>query len=170
MARTVKVIPTYRSEVEAGTEYGHVVLKELDALSVQIEDAISQVETRVEVLEAGRVITLIIDGGGSAITTGVKADLYIPFACTITAATLLADQTGSIVIDVWIDTYGNFPPTDADSITASSPPTITSSVKSQDATLSGWTTAIAAGDTLRFNVDSVSTIERVTLALTVTTV
>jgi hypothetical protein len=114
-------------------------------------------------------ITFIIDGGGSTITTGIKGDLEIPFACTITQATLLADQSGAIVIDIWAEDYANYPPTDADSITASTPPTITASgVKSQDSTLTSWITSIAAGDTLRFNVDSVTSIQRVTLSLRVT--
>lgn len=113
-------------------------------------------------------ITIIIDGGGSAITTGEKGHLEIPFACTISRATLLADQSGSIVIDIWKDSYANFPPTDADSITASAPPTISSAQKSQDSTLSGWTTSITAGDILAFNVDSCTTITRATLSLKVT--
>lgn len=113
-------------------------------------------------------ITLVIDGAGSAITTGIKADLFIDFACTITQVTLLADQSGSIVIDVWKDAYANYPPTIADSITAAAKPTISSADKSQDSTLTGWTTAISAGDSLRFNVDSVATITRVVLALKVT--
>lgn len=112
-------------------------------------------------------ITFVIDGGGSAITTGVKGDLEIPFGCTIVAATLLADQSGSIVVNVWKDTYANYPPTVADKITASAPPTISTATKSQDTTLTGWTTSITAGDTLRFNVDSVTTIQRVTLSLKV---
>ena len=113
-------------------------------------------------------ITFIIDGGGSAITTGQKGHLEIPFACTINRVTMMADQSGSIVVDIWKDTYANFPPTDADSITASAPPTISSAQKSQDSTLSGWTTSITAGDILAFNVDSCSTITRVTLSLKVT--
>lgn len=115
-----------------------------------------------------RTITFVIDGGGSAITTGVKGDLEIPFGCTIVAATLLADQSGSIVIDIWKDTYANYPPTVDDTITASAKPTISTATKSQDTTLTGWTTSITAGDTLRFNVDSVTTITRVTLSLKVT--
>ena len=113
-------------------------------------------------------ITIIIDGGGSAITTGEKGHLEIPFACTINRATLLADQSGSIVIDIWKDTYANFPPDNSDSITASAPPTLSTAQKSQDSTLSGWTTSISAGDILAFNVDSCSTITRVTLSLKVT--
>ena len=112
-------------------------------------------------------IEVIIDGGGSAITTGVKADIEVPFNCTILQATALADQTGSIQVDIWKDTYANFPPDDADSITGTSPVSISSSNKSQDSTLSGWTTTISAGDILRFNVDSCSTITRCTISLKV---
>jgi len=113
-------------------------------------------------------ITFIIDGGGSAITTGQKGHLEIPFACTITQVTTLADQSGSIVVDIWKDTYANFPPTDADSITASAPPTLSSAQKAQDSTLTDWTTAITEGDILAFNVDSITTCERVTISLRVT--
>lgn len=115
-----------------------------------------------------RAVGITIDGGGSAITTGIKGDIYVPYGCTITAVTMLADQSGSIVVDIWKDTYANYPPTDADSITASAVPTITAALKSQDNTLTGWTTSVSAGDTLRFNVDSVTSITRLNLVLTVT--
>lgn len=112
-------------------------------------------------------ITFIIDGGGVAITTGTKGYLEIPFACTINRATALSDVSGSIVVDIWKDTYANYPPVDADSITASAPVTISSATKSQDATLTGWTTAVAAGDILGFNVDSITSCSRVTISLRV---
>jgi hypothetical protein len=114
-----------------------------------------------------RCITFIIDGGGSAITTGIKGDLEIPFACTITGWTLLLDQSGSIVIDIWKDTYANYPPVVGDTITASDKPTVSAAVKGQDLAPTGWTTAITAGDTLRFNVDSASTATRATLSIRV---
>lgn len=115
-----------------------------------------------------RSITFIIDGGGAVISTGVAGDLEIPFACTINQAVLLADQTGSVVVDVWKRAYASYPPTVSQSITSATPPTISASNKSLDSTLSGWTTSISAGDTLRFNVNSVSSITRVTLSLKVT--
>lgn len=104
---------------------------------------------------------------GSTVTTGVKVDIPVPFACTITGAYLYADQTGSIVIDLWKDTHANYPPTDADSITASAPITISSSTKAEDTTLSGWTTSVSAGDIIRVNVDSCTSITRFTLAIRV---
>lgn len=109
-----------------------------------------------------------ISGNGSAITTGIVADLVIPYNCTITSWTLLADQSGSIVVDVWNQTYASYPPTVTQKITASLPPTISSAVKGQSSTLTGWTTSLTAGTTLRFNVNSASTVQRVQLALTVT--
>lgn len=110
-------------------------------------------------------LPLIIDGGAAVITTGIKCDIHFDAAYTIVAATLLADQSGSIVIDLWKDTYANFPPTVAATITASAKPTITTATKSQDTTLTGWTTSVSAGDVLRVNVDSVTSIQRVTLSL-----
>lgn len=107
----------------------------------------------------------VIDGGGAVITTGVKGYLEIPFGMTIERVTLMADVSGSIVIDIWKDTYANFPPTVADTITAAAKPTIAAAVKAQDATLTGWTTAVAAGDILAFNVDSVSTITKLTISI-----
>jgi len=119
-------------------------------------------------LENASVVAMnfVIDGGGSALTTGVKGFLEIPFAMTLTGVTVLADQTGSAVIDIWKDTYANYPPTVADSITASAKPTLSSAAKTKDTTLTGWTTSVNAGDILAFNLDSVSTIQRLTIALT----
>ena len=115
-----------------------------------------------------RTINFVIDGGGVAITTGLKGDIVFDFACTINQWTLLADQSGSIVVDIWKDTYANYPPVVGDSITASAKPTISSATKGQSSTLTGWTTSIAAGDIVRFNVDSITTCQRVTLAIKVT--
>lgn len=104
-----------------------------------------------------------IDGGGAEIADGVQRLVPCGVAFTITSVTALADQSGDIVVDVWKDTYANYPPTDADTITASAPITISSAIKSVDSTLTGWTTAVAAGDNLIFNVDSCTTIERCTI-------
>jgi len=113
-------------------------------------------------------ITFIIDGGGATITTGIKGDLRIPFACTINSWTLMGDQSGSIVVDIWKDTLANFPPDAADVITASAKPTISGATNAASSTLTGWTTSIAADDVLRFNVNSVTTVTRMTLHLKVT--
>lgn len=110
-------------------------------------------------------LTFIIDGNFQVITTGIAGHLEIPFAMTITGWTILGDQSGSIVVDVWKDIYANFPPTVADTITGTEKPTLSSAQKNQDLTLSTWATAVAAGDVLLFNVDSVTTVQRVVLSI-----
>jgi hypothetical protein len=109
---------------------------------------------------------ITIDGGGSAITTGVKGFIEIPYSCTIVGWTLLGDQTGSIVIDVWKDAYGNYPPTVADTICGADKPTISAATKGQS-TASVWNRNVSAGDVIGFNVDSAATITRATLIVKV---
>jgi hypothetical protein len=115
-------------------------------------------------------VEFIIDGGGSAITTGNKGDIRFPYACTLSGVYLLADVSGSIVLDLWKDTLANFPPTVADTITASAKPTLSSATNSSDTTMTGWTKSITAGDIIRVNVDSVATVTRVAMILTFTRV
>jgi hypothetical protein len=89
-----------------------------------------------------------------ALTTGAYVDLYVDFAFTISQVTMLADQTGSVVTDIYVCTEAQYDagathPVAGDKITASAPPTITTATKSQDSTLSGWTTSISAGRVIR---------------------
>jgi hypothetical protein len=118
-----------------------------------------------------RVVGMIIGDGTTVISTGVQGYVSCPVAGTITKVRLLSSDasvtSGSIVIDIWKDTYANYPPTVGDTITASAKPTITTATKSEDSTLTGWTTSVAAGDVFGFNVDSVTSLKRVTLELTV---
>jgi hypothetical protein len=107
-----------------------------------------------------------VNGNGSVLPTGVCGDLVAPFDMVLTGVTLLADQSGSMVLDIWKDTYANFPPTVADTITASDLPTISSAVKSTDTSLTGWNKTVTAGDTLRFNINSITSITRFTVILT----
>lgn len=109
----------------------------------------------------------IIDGGGSALTTGDKGEIVLP-ACTIVAVRLLADQSTTTVIDLWKGTYADHPQADGDSITASAVPTISGASKSEDTTLTGWTTAVAEGDQITANVDSTDNATRITIALKIT--
>ena len=115
-------------------------------------------------------IEFVIDGGGSAITTGMKGFLEIPFTCTINQWTLLNDVTGGIQVSVWKDVYANYPPTSADNITAwGNPMQVVNATCNQTATMTGWTTTtITAGDIIGFNVDSDNLTTRCTVGLKVT--
>ncbi len=110
-------------------------------------------------------IVFIIDGGGAEITTGIKGAVVLPFKCEILNIRGVTDQVGSIVVDLWKDSFANYPPTDADSITASATPTISADNKGEDTSLTGWTKTFNQGDVLMFNVDSVSTVEWASITL-----
>ena len=116
-------------------------------------------------------IEFIIGDGVNPVGTGIQGYISVPFACDITVGSLLADQTGSITVDVFKCTYAAFAPgthpVSSDKITASAPLTISSAMKSQDSTLTGWTKHIDADDILGFNVNSAATITRVTVILKV---
>jgi hypothetical protein len=111
-------------------------------------------------------INYTIDGGGSTPGTGVKGQLSIPFACTITGWVITSDVSGSAVVDVLRSTYAGFPTTA--SIAGTDKPTLSSAQKNENLTLTQWTTAINAGDQLQFNLNSVATVTRINVTLNIT--
>jgi len=123
----------------------------------------------VEVFEENVAsITYVIDGGGSVLEVGLHGFLEIPFKCVIDRVTLLADQDGTMTVDIWNDAYALFPPTVADTITAAAKPNLAGPADSyQDSGLVGWTKTIDAGDILAFNIDAVTVCKRVAICLKV---
>jgi len=111
---------------------------------------------------------ITVDGGGSVIPTGLRGFVVIPYSGTITEWTIIADQSGSSVVDIWKSTYAGAPPTIANTITGSALPTLTTSQKAQSSTLTGWTTSVTTGDVIGFNVNSASTITRLNLSIKIT--
>lgn len=93
---------------------------------------------------------------GSGLVAGAKSYRYVPFACTITAVTVNGDQSGSAVIDIWVDSRANYPPTVADTITLSDKPTVTTALISHDTSLTWSTLSVAADSFVGFAVDSTS--------------
>jgi hypothetical protein len=83
--------------------------------------------------------------GGSALAENQTIWLKVPYACNITGWELVADQSGSVTIDLWVDSFAAFPPTDADSITAAATPALSTAQTDNDTTLTDWTTLIPSG-------------------------
>lgn len=113
---------------------------------------------------------ITIDGGGSTITTGFQGCREMQAAGTLVSWTMVSvdagsPTSGSITLDLWKDTYANWPPTVADTITASAKPALSSATKNQDSTLTGWTTSVSAGDFICVNVDSVTSLKKVAFFL-----
>ena len=115
---------------------------------------------------APEALGVVIDGGGSVPATGSKGFIQVPYNCTITGWTMLANASGSAQITVKKSTYAGFPTTS--SIVASAPPNLSAAQKATSTTLTGWTTTISLGDILEYNLDSATTVTRVVLQLLVT--
>lgn len=102
---------------------------------------------------------------GSDLTTGAGVPRTCRFNGTIASwRVLIISGTGSITFDLRKDTYANFPP--SASIVASAPPATSSAVKAESSTLTGWTTALTAGDVIVPHITAGGTgIKKATLEL-----
>jgi hypothetical protein len=78
-------------------------------------------------------ISTIFDGLGGIIQLGLgKNYITIPYNCILTGWTIFSSVVGSIDTNFYVDSYGNFPPTSADTIfTSINRPKITNDNKNQ---------------------------------------
>lgn len=108
-------------------------------------------------------LNFVVGTGSGVVATGIAGMIEIGDGFTIQRARIVADQSGSIVIDIKKAAYASVPT--FTSICASAKPTLSSAQKSSDATLTGWTTGLSEGDWLQFVVDSATIVTRATLSL-----
>ena len=97
------------------------------------------------------------DGLGAVIATTARRTISIPVGwgtCTITRWRVLLDQSSTTTFDIWKDSYANYPPTNADSITASAKPSTSAATKNESTSLTGWTTTFTGGDVLTVEVEA----------------
>ncbi len=97
-------------------------------------------------------LELGVNGGGSPITTGAKGRKTFSISGTITRWRLVSDVSTTAVLDIWKANAAI--PTNANTITAAAKPSLTASELSTSATLTGWTTAVTAGDVFILEVES----------------
>jgi hypothetical protein len=110
-------------------------------------------------------INVIFDGGGVSLTTGIKGDVKVPFNIAFTQWHLYARETGSVLVGVWRASDANFPPTSSNAVhVGATGPFIGLGIKNSNSSIAGWTGA-AAGDILRFNLNTVTGIQLLDLSL-----
>ena len=106
---------------------------------------------------------ITVDGAGTALTSGNKGIAIIPFACTITGWSIVADQSGSVTFGVEKAADGVIPTV---SIVASTPPSLTGAQITRSTTLTGWTTPVSTNDVIEFTITGTpSAITRATLQI-----
>ncbi len=118
---------------------------------------------------------ITISGGGSVITAGQKGYYQLPYAMTITGWSILADQAGSITVEVDAAASAappaapTIPNTTTDKISAAAPVTLTGAQAAAVAAagVASWGTARAQWDVIGFNVTGVpATVTQVTILVT----
>ena len=105
--------------------------------------------------------------GSTLQTPALNGLFYVPRKSVIKGVTLLTQGSlgGSCQVDIWKTALGSFPPNIANSIVASDPPKITGGVTYSDTALTGWTTALSAGDTMLFVLNSSTFFTEIALSL-----
>lgn len=108
-------------------------------------------------------------GGGADIAVGFKLPVQVPWDVTVTGWRLVSmSGAGSLVIDIWKDTFANFPPDVSNTVTGTEKPTLSSAETAEDLNLTTWTdVSWDAGEWVVFNVDSCTGVQFATLVLLV---
>lgn len=126
----------------------------------------------VQLLPAIVNIGIALGDGTNVITTGAGGRYLGPFDYSgqILAWSVISQESGSIVVDMWKCTYSQFDagathPVAADKISANAPITVSGNTKAQSSTLTGWTNTFSVGDIFAFNANSVSNNKLVTIFL-----
>jgi hypothetical protein len=107
------------------------------------------------------------DGVNTIDTAEREQWLEVNFDGTIEGWSLAGNAAGTLVVDVWKRPLATYPPTVADTITASTPPSLGGAITAQSSTLTGWTTAVARGDVLKTHINSAGIVKAATLTLRV---
>ena len=122
---------------------------------------INNLQTSLDAKKNKEVIGITVDGGGTALTAGVKGHRRIPYACTVKQINLICDQSGSVSFTIRTRASGAITGTSAttDVIAVSSAQTAEITSGFDDAT-------IAADDMFEFEITGTpATVTRATVMI-----
>lgn len=112
-----------------------------------------------------RTINYVVDYGSSPINVGDKGSLAIDVTGVIESWVLVADQIGSLVLDIRKASYADYP--NVTTICGGTRPSLVNQNKNTSSNLGTWNKVLNAGDILNYNVISVTGINRFSIALKV---
>jgi hypothetical protein len=117
--------------------------------------------------QADVVASFVITNGNTAIdatvTDPVVCTSRIPNNLKITAWYIDCDQSGSIVLDVWKNTWNDTPLVNADSIAGTEKPTLSADVSASDVSLTSMTADWDAGQQVCIEIESAATVTKCSL-------
>lgn len=90
----------------------------------------------------------------ASVVTGTVSYVRVPYSGTITSWHVVANTAITCTLDVW--KANGTVPTNANTITASAKPSLSSSATAASSTLTGWTTSVSAGDVFGFELEALT--------------
>lgn len=109
-------------------------------------------------------VVFVVDNGDSDITSGQTDFVRIPYSGKLLDWCILADQTGSVVVDVWLGRDKAIPSV-ANTICSGPKPTLSNNNFSEMTTLPWSITSFDQDDVLGFQVVSVSGLKKFRLSI-----
>ncbi|MBD3260092.1 MAG: hypothetical protein GF334_00140 [Candidatus Altiarchaeales archaeon] len=110
------------------------------------------------------VINFVVEGGSSAVSSGTKGNLTMPFDLQLNDWRVMAEETGTIYFNIYEGTYNDYPPS-TKMHAGMTGPHIISGIKNQDLDISDWSsTSLSRGGLLRVEVDGSQSITNATLS------
>jgi hypothetical protein len=105
---------------------------------------------------ADKIATFFWDGGASAMTNGAttKRCVQVPFAATITGVYIKASTSSTLTITPYKDVFATGALATTALISGAGTTGVTSTLGVHDTTLTGWTTAVSAGDEICAQITS----------------
>jgi len=108
-------------------------------------------------------VNVILSGGGSTLSaTGLAGGFRIPTDSTLISASMYADQSGTLSVEVYGTTYAGYTANLTD-LTGGNDFDMSGAVKVDNTTLTAWTTSFDAGDLFTYGVTG--TVNNVTWAV-----
>jgi hypothetical protein len=133
--------------------------------SAALQTAWSGTSAANSALHANCGFSFVVDGGGAPILTGFKGYVSMPFNMWVTGWTLVADQSGTLIVDVLKSNgYAGFPT--APSIADSDKPTLNNTQQNRNVAITSWTQQqFNQGDLVGFTVNTAGTVQIATVAI-----
>ena len=103
----------------------------------------------------------VVDNTPNVYTTGLKTSVIMPYDGSIVSWTIIGDQSGTTVVDLWKTNYAGYPSDVSTSVTGGNYIKLTNQTKNTDSALTGWTKNFSNGDIYQFNVNSVTSLNKI---------
>lgn len=111
-------------------------------------------------------VTFVVDGSGSALSTGTKAYVKIPYGGTLQGWSLIGSPSGSITCDIYRATNTNGLPSASIVGGSGTKPALSTAVENSSTSFTSWTsTTLNANDNLAVNLSGITSTTYVCLTL-----